>query len=128
MHRKILKQVDMETIKPVDDPRIEHPPVQVLASKWEFTRVSPAAGKKDDEGEPITHQARWYMRGDQQVLTFLKTHSPTARTHLIFMLIAIATAMAFTLETFDVKGAYLHSEIKETVYVKGFPGFQYTSR
>jgi hypothetical protein len=82
---------------------------------------------KQDEHDVVTrNKATPVAQGFTQVegLYFGETYAPVARLELIRILIAYATNHDFKLYQMDVKSAYLHGPIQQTIYVEQALGFE----
>ncbi|MBW0525812.1 hypothetical protein O181_065527 [Austropuccinia psidii MF-1] len=91
---------------------------QVLGTRWVF------AVKRDPEGNIVKYKARVVVQGHRQIqgLNFDETFAPTPTFTSLQCLLAIASANAWEVQTFDVTTAYLHSLLEEDVFVKAPPG------
>jgi Reverse transcriptase (RNA-dependent DNA polymerase) len=69
-------------------------------------------------GEVKKYKARLVANGSrQQLLQYQDSSSPTARETSVKLFYAKAAAMSRIITTFDVKGAYLKSDIDEEIYM-----------
>lgn len=82
--------------------------------------------KRDKHGVVCKHKARIVAQGFRQVhgIDYFSTAAPVATTMAFRILVAVAVTRGLTLETFDVDGAFLNSEINEEIYVKPTPGMR----
>jgi hypothetical protein len=93
----------------------------VIGTKWIFNN------KQDEHGIVVRNKARLVAQGFSQVegINFGETYAPVARLESIHILLAYATHHNFKLQQMDVKSAFLNGPLKEEVYVKQPPGFEY---
>ncbi|MBW0560794.1 hypothetical protein O181_100509 [Austropuccinia psidii MF-1] len=91
---------------------------QVLGTRWVYK------SKRDHTGNIIQHKAWVVVKGYHQIerLIFDETFSPMSTFASLSSLFAIASANGLEVRTFDVTTAYLHSSIKEDIFVKPPPG------
>nr|GFB59360.1 retrovirus-related Pol polyprotein from transposon TNT 1-94 [Tanacetum cinerariifolium] len=107
----------------------DHPLEQVLVStpdnispltlKWIFKN------KHDEEQTVIRNKSRLVVRGYRQEegLDFKESFAPVARMEAIRIFFAYVAHKSFTVFQMDVKTAFLHSSLKEDVYVCQPEGF-----
>ncbi|MBW0461394.1 hypothetical protein O181_001109 [Austropuccinia psidii MF-1] len=97
-----------------------HQHKHVLGTCWVF------ATKRNQEGEVIRHKACIVVQGHWQIkgLEFEETFAPTPTFTSLRCLFTVASALQWEVETFDVTTAYLHSNVKESIYIKPPPGYQ----
>lgn len=93
--------------------------VKIIKSKWIFSN-------KRDDNDKIKYKARLVVAGYQQVKNhdYDESYSPVISIDAWRTLIAIAAKKNLNIRFFDVKTAYLHGELKETIYLELPPGFE----
>nr|GEU36992.1 hypothetical protein [Tanacetum cinerariifolium] len=79
----------------------------------------------DEEQTVIRNKSRLIVRGYRQEegINFKESFAPVARMEAIRIFLAYATHKSFTVFQMDVKTAFLHSSLKENVYVCQPEGF-----
>ncbi|KAD5318304.1 hypothetical protein E3N88_18250 [Mikania micrantha] len=82
--------------------------------------------KKDDHGIIVRNKARLVVQGFRQIegLDYNEVFAPVARLEAIRIFLAYASFKNFKVYQMDVKSAFLHGVISETVYVSQPPGFE----
>nr|GEU48400.1 hypothetical protein [Tanacetum cinerariifolium] len=100
--------------------------IKPLTLKWLFKN------KHDEENTVIRNKTRLVVRGYRQEegINFEESFTPVARMEAIRIFLAYAAHKGFTVYQMDVKTAFLHSSLKEDVYVcqpEGFIDFDYPS-
>ncbi|KAK1432653.1 hypothetical protein QVD17_09551 [Tagetes erecta] len=82
--------------------------------------------KRDAKGKITRHKARLVAKGYVQQLgiDFEDTFAPVARMETIRLILALAGKMGWLVYHLDVKTAFLHGDLKETVYVKQPEGYE----
>lgn len=90
-----------------------------LQSMWVY-RV-----KNGPDGNIDRYKARLVVKGCSQIegIDFDKTFAPVARHETIRMFISVAAQKGFILKQFDIKTAFLHGKISETIYMRQPDGF-----
>jgi len=93
---------------------------KVIGTKWVLRN------KTDDRGVIIRNKARLVVQCFRQIegLDYNEVYAPVARLEAIRIFLAYASFMKFKVYQLDVKCAFLHGHIGETVYVKQPPGFE----
>ncbi|KAI7962876.1 hypothetical protein MJO28_000970 [Puccinia striiformis f. sp. tritici] len=92
--------------------------MEILNCRWVF------ALKRDQEGEIVKYKARIVAQGFRQVhgVNVGETFAPTPTFASLRILIAIASRFKWPIASFDVKSAFLHSNIDYDVYIQPPPG------
>ena len=85
--------------------------VRVLPGMWLF-KV-----KLDEFGRVIKRKARYVILGNRQLLVSGNTYSPVINSLSLRTLLAIAVNYGLDVHHIDVESAYLHSPLKERVYI-----------
>lgn len=85
-----------------------------ITNKWVFKLKTDALGKV------IRHKARLVARGcsQREGIDYLETFSPVVRYSSIRLLMAMAVKYHLRIEQMDVVTAFLHGDVKETIYMK----------
>ncbi|KAG7533176.1 Reverse transcriptase RNA-dependent DNA polymerase [Arabidopsis thaliana x Arabidopsis arenosa] len=93
--------------------------MHVLGSKWVFRVKLHADGSLDK------YKARLVAQGFKQEegIDYLETYSPVVRSATVRAVLHLATVMEWELKQMDVKNAFLHGDLTETVYMKQPAGF-----
>ena len=107
--------VENNTWTLVDKPKNK----KVLPGKWVY-KV-----KYGPNGQVDKFKARYVAKGFAQVegLDFFETYAPTCKPETFRILLAIAAQKDLHLGQLDVKSAYLHSPIKEEIFLEQPEGF-----
>ncbi|MBW0514870.1 hypothetical protein O181_054585 [Austropuccinia psidii MF-1] len=81
----------------------------ILSSKWVFAKKT----------SPLRYKARLVARGFQQTrgINFEETFAPTPTFGALRLLLSVAVSNTWTIKTFDVKVAFLHSIIDMPVFI-----------
>ncbi|GBN74197.1 Retrovirus-related Pol polyprotein from transposon TNT 1-94 [Araneus ventricosus] len=92
---------------------------KLVKSKWVYSL------KQSDNGE-TKYKARLVAAGFNQIKNkdYLESYSPVVDIESFRLLIALASKLNLMVRFFDVKTAYLYSDIEETVYMLPPPGFE----
>lgn len=107
MHEKgVWEYISPHMVRSVYDCKISILPMQMLLKE-----------KKDANGEFIKVKARVVALGNLQK-EVTDTEAPTARLQSFYVLIFIAAKLNISLVTYDVSGAFLNSDLNDTVYVR----------
>ncbi|WVZ90303.1 LOW QUALITY PROTEIN: hypothetical protein U9M48_036613, partial [Paspalum notatum var. saurae] len=95
------------------------PGANVVMSKWIFKH------KFHSDGTLARHKARWVVRGfsQQHGIDYDETFSPVVKPATIRVVLSIAVSRDWPIHQLDVKNAFLHGYLEETVYCQEPPGF-----
>ena len=93
--------------------------VNVVTEKWIFRH------KLNSDGTLARYKARWVVRGftQQAGVDYGETFSPVVKPATIRVVLSIATSHKWPIHQLDVKNAFLHGELAETVYCAQPSGF-----
>ena len=93
---------------------------KAIGLKWVFKL------KKNSDGSINKYKARLVAKGYVQVqgVDFDEVFAPVARIETIRLLMSLAAANKWEIHHLDVKTAFLHGELKETVFVYQPEGFE----
>ncbi|KAK1601123.1 hypothetical protein QYE76_007884 [Lolium multiflorum] len=91
----------------------------VVTGKWIYRH------KLNADGTLSRYKARWVVRGfsQQAGVDYGETFSPVVKAATIRVVLALATAQAWPINQMDVKNAFLHGNLQETVYCQQPSGF-----
>jgi hypothetical protein len=95
------------------------PGANVVTGKWIFRH------KFHADGSLARHKARWVVRGfsQREGVDYDETFSPVVKPATIRSVLCIAASRAWPIHQLDVKNAFLHGHLEETVYCQQPPGF-----
>jgi hypothetical protein len=95
------------------------PGANVVTGKWIFML------KYHSAGTLARHKARWVVRGNNQQagIDYDETFSPVVKPATIWTVLSLAASRAWPFHQLDVKNAFLHGHLEETVYCQQPPGF-----
>lgn len=98
-------------------PRV--PNSNIVGCKWVYKL------KRDQTGTITRYKARLVAKGfrQQQGVDFQETFSPVVKPKTIRVVLSLAVAQQWPLRELDVQNAFLHGDLKETVYLQQPPGF-----
>nr|AAT38052.1 unknown protein [Oryza sativa Japonica Group]BAG97874.1 unnamed protein product [Oryza sativa Japonica Group] len=88
------------------------PGANVVTGKWIFKH------KFHSDGSLARHKARWVVRGysQQHDIDYNETFSPVVKPSTIRVVLSITTSRSWPINQLDVKNAFLHGTLDETVY------------
>jgi hypothetical protein len=99
---------------------VPHPPgANVISGKWIFKH------KFYSDGTLARHKARWVVRGfsQQHDIDYDETFCSVVEPATIRVVLSIAASRAWPIHQLDMKNAFLHGQLDETVYCQQPPGF-----
>jgi hypothetical protein len=98
--------------------------VNVVTGKWIYRH------KLHPDGSLARYKARWVLRGftQQADVDYSETFSPVVKPATIRVVLSIATSLSWPIHQLDVKNAFLHGELSETVYCEQPSGFVSSSQ
>ncbi|WVZ88247.1 hypothetical protein U9M48_034790 [Paspalum notatum var. saurae] len=96
----------------------------VILGKWIFRH------KLNLDGTLARYKARWVVRGFNQEhgIDYDETFSPVIKPATIRVVLSIATSASWPIHQLDVKNAFLHGNLAETVYCAQPSGFTHPSK
>jgi len=100
------------------------PDMHVLGCKWVFRTKLNADGSLDKLKARIV--AKGYDQ--EEGIDYLETYSSVVRTATVRSVLHVATIMNWEVKQMDVKNAFLHGDLTETVYMKQPTGFVDSAR
>lgn len=97
----------------------ERPDENVVSCRWVYKT------KRNPSNEIERYRARLVARGftQEKGKDYFETYSPVCDTSAIRLLFAYAALRRLRIKQFDVKAAFLHGDLNETVYIEQPPGF-----
>ena len=115
-------QAEMNSIYKNETWRLEHLPLGVkpISCRWVYT------SKPGPPNMPPIRKARLVARGFEQRpgLDYQETFAPVIKCVTIRTSVALAAAKKWDVHHMDVRTAFLHSLLKEDVYMTQPPGFE----
>jgi transposase InsO family protein len=92
----------------------------IVGCRWVFTV------KQNPDGTVDRLKARLVAKGFTQTygLDYTETFSPVAKLNSILIIISLAANLDWPLHQLDVKNAFLHGDLTETIYMTQPPGFE----
>ena len=93
---------------------------KAIDNKWVFKI------KRKPDGTVDRYKARLVVRGFSQIegVDFFETFSPVARFDTIRALLSLAVNENLVLKQFDIKTAFLNSNLEEEIFMKQPAGFE----
>jgi hypothetical protein len=115
-------EIDMMTGLQVWEEVPNAPDLEVLTCQWVF------ALKRNQEGQIVKFKARIVEQGFKQVhgVNVTETFSPTPTFLSLRLLLAMASNFRWLVASFDVKSAFLCSDIDHEIYIWPPPGVNVT--
>jgi hypothetical protein len=100
------------------------PRSNVVTGKWVFKHKFKADGSLE------RYKARWVLRGFTQRpgIDYDETFSPVVKPATVRTVLSLAVSRSWPVHQLDVKNAFLHGTLSETVYCAQPAGFEDTSR
>ena len=93
--------------------------MKVIGNGWIYKSMV------DENGVLKKRRARMVARGNHQEegIDYLETYSPVVRTPTVWLVLHLATIMKWEIKQMNVSNAFLHGDLKETVYMLQPAGF-----
>jgi transposase InsO family protein len=93
---------------------------KVLRGRWVYKL------KRGPQGEIIRYKARWVVKGYEQQygIDYDQTFAAAVKPAAFRPIFALATKHDLEIEQMDVKTAFLHGKIEETIYVEQPTGYE----
>jgi hypothetical protein len=119
-------QLEFEALKANDTwSLVPRPPgVNIVTGKWVFRHKFLSDGSLD------RYKARWVLRGFTQRpgIDYDETFSSVVKPATVRLVLSLALARSWPMHQLDVKNAFLHGHLTETVYCAQPSGFVDASR
>lgn len=98
---------------------LPHPRPNLVSCRWVFA-------VKEKDGLVTRFKARLVARGftQQEGIDFTETYSPVVKYKSLRIFLALVVRHNWRVEIMDVQTAYLHADLKETVYMQQPEGFE----
>ena len=99
---------------------VSHPPgANIVTDKWIFKH------KYHSDGSLARYKARWVVRrySQQHGANYDETFSPVVKPATIRTVLSIAVSRSWPIHQLDVKNAFLHGTLDETIYCQQPFGF-----
>ncbi|KXJ74150.1 hypothetical protein RP20_CCG014268 [Aedes albopictus] len=92
---------------------------KAIGSKWIFK------SKEDEKGNIVRHKARLVAQGFNQKfgVDFDEVFAPVAKQVTLRTLLTVASRRGMLVKHMDVKTAYLHGKLDETIYMRQPEGY-----
>jgi hypothetical protein len=100
---------------------VPHPSnTNIVSGKWVFRQ------KFNSDGSLARYKARWVCRGysQQHCIDYDETFSLVVKSSTIRTVLSIAVSSSWPIHQLDVKNAFLHGSLDETVYCQQPLGFE----
>lgn len=93
--------------------------VNIVTEKWIFRH------KHHPDGTLARYKARWVVRGftQQAGVDYSETFNPIIKQATIRVILSLAASHSWPMHQLDVKNAFLHGDLQETVYCQQPSGF-----
>ncbi|KAJ0477853.1 putative RNA-directed DNA polymerase [Helianthus annuus] len=95
------------------------PNANIVDCKWVYRL------KRDEHGNIKRYKARLVAKGfnQQPGIDYHETFSPVVKSTTVRVVLSLAVSRKWPLRQLDVQNAFLHGDLKETVYLRQPPGF-----
>lgn len=96
------------------------PGANIISGKWVFRH------KFNSDGSLSRYKARWVVRGfcQEHGIDYEETFSPVVKPSTIRLVLSLAVSSHWPVHQLDVKNAFLHGSLSETVYCQQPSGFE----
>ncbi|GJU85793.1 putative RNA-directed DNA polymerase [Tanacetum coccineum] len=111
-YRALMKNGTWTLVPPVSN-------ANVVDCKWVYKL------KRDQHGAITRYKARLVAKGcnQQAGIDYHETFSPVVKPTTIRVVLSLAVSHGWSLRQLDVQNAFLHGDLRETVYLRQPPGF-----